>query len=85
MDAADRYIRRTSPPSALGVHPPPLGPDSGPVSVIEPKGTLANSVSSGANASNTERRSGVQSASTADDDLMRYSTLVSSTEHAKDL
>jgi hypothetical protein len=83
MDAAAKYILRTSPPTALGVHQPPLGPDSGPVPV--PIGTLANSASSVANASNAERRGGVQSAVTTDNDLMRYSTLVSSAEHDKDV
>lgn len=85
MDAAAKYILRTSPPSAPGVHPLPLGPDSGPVFVLVPSSTLASSASSVANASNAERRSGVESASTADDDLMRYSTLVSYTEHGNDV
>ena len=90
MDAAARYILRISHPSAPVVHPPPLGlhtiaSTSGPVPVIVPIGTLANSASLVGNASNTERRSGVQSAITSDNDFMIYSTLVSSAEHAKDI
>jgi hypothetical protein len=84
MDAAARYILRTSPASALGVHQPPLGPVSGPVPVLVPISALANSAASVANASNTER-SGVHNAVTADNDFMRYSTLVSHTEHDKDV